>query len=596
MSKDRFARLSPSEWTMRFASVAHAVRRHLLATALLVAVAKTATAMPPDDAAALLKTATALQQQGDYAHCIPILRRILQTSPRNFAANLWLGEDLIQTGSVQEALLPLGVASKARPEDGTAQLYLAEAFTRLGDFPMAAEALGSARARSGETEQFLVAWARFSLNRFSELGSSLHGIRGGEGTELRFEAAGRQEGSEARELLLQQSANADPAQRGIWGELGLAQLETGKLSQARNSLTEAQRRDPEGAETLRLEALFAGIERQWSDAAKRLSELGARSPIELKRALAFWPRSLVPGPEVASAVWDCLRNRAAACPLTAGRPRGGASLSAKDLYEQGRWEQLVALPAARLADRAESLWRGVAFAKTGDCPQAIPSLESGSKADLRTAGFWLKVCYASEIEQTAARLRTRQDEAAIHELNGDVMLQLHGDAEAAQKEYSEALKSRPKDPGLLAKLADASMRLGDTARAKAAARAALVVDPRETSALQTLAMTAMSERDYDEALVPLKQLIAISPKNGWTQVQLGVAYGQLGNPDEALHYLGPALSAGYPDPKGSLHAMLANALRKMGRDVEAKKAATEAARLASLSMESGEQGNRDAPH
>ncbi|MGB6688896.1 MAG: tetratricopeptide repeat protein [Terracidiphilus sp.] len=551
--------------------------------------------MPPDDVATLLKTATALQQQGDYAHCIPILRRILQTSPRNYAANLWLGEDLLLIGSVRDALGPLQAASAARPEDGAAQLYLAEAFTRLGDFSMAAEALNSARARAGQTEQFLVAWARFSLNRFSALGSSLHTVRGGEGTELRFEAAGRPEGSEDRESLLQQSASADAEQRGIWGELGLAQLETGKLPQAQKSLIEAQRRDPHGAETLRLEALFAGIQHRWSEAETRLSELGARSPIELKRALAFWPRSLVPGPEVTAKVWDCLRDRAAACQLTSAQPRGGAGLSARDLYAEGRWEQLVALPAVRLADHAESLWRGVALAKTGDCPRAIPSLESGSIVDLRAGCFWLKVCYASEIEQTAARLRTNQDEAAIHELNGDVMLQLHGDAAAAEKQYAEALKSRPKDARLLAKLADASMRVGDTAQAQSAARAALAVDPHETSALQTLALTAMSERDYAGALVPLKQLLAISPKDGWTQVQLGVAYGQLGHAEEALHYLEPELSAGYPDPKGSLHAMLASALRKMGRDAEAKKAATEAARLANLSQESGEPGNSYSP-
>jgi tetratricopeptide (TPR) repeat protein len=390
------------------------VWRYSLASALLVVVANTANAMPPEDAATLLKTATAFQQQGDYAHCIPILRRIIQTSPRNYVANLWLGEDLILIGNARDALTPLQVASKARPEDGTAQIYLAEAFTRLGDFSMTAEALNSARARSGETEQFLVAWARFCLNRFSALGSSLHSIKGGEGTELRFEAAGLPEGNEGRESLLRQSANADPGQRGIWGELGLAQLETGKLSQAQESLIEAQRQDPQGAETLRLEALFAAALHRWSDAEKRLSELGAQSPTELKRALALWPRSLVPGPEVTATVWNCLRNRAVPCPLTSAQPQDGEGLSARDLYAEGRWEQLVALPAVRSS--ADSLWRGVALAKTGDCPRAIPSLESGLKADLRAAGFWLKVCYASEIEQTAGRLRTNQDEAAVHEL------------------------------------------------------------------------------------------------------------------------------------------------------------------------------------
>jgi tetratricopeptide (TPR) repeat protein len=237
----------------------------------------------------------------------------------------------------------------------------------------------------------------------------------------------------------------------------------------------------------------------------------------------------------------------------------------------------------------------VALAKTGNCPRAIPTLELGLKADGRAAGFWLEVCYASEVERTAALLRTKGYEATLHELNGDVMLQLHGDAEVAQKQYTEALKSRPEDPHLLAKLANAYERLGDFAQAKKVAQAALAVDAHESSALQTLVLMAMSERDYTEALVWLKQMMAISPKDQWTQVQLGVAYGQSGRPEEALHYLGQELAAGYPDPKGALHAMLASALRKLGREEEAEQAAAEAARLANSSLGSGEHGSTDAP-
>jgi hypothetical protein len=74
-----------------------------------------------------------------------------------------------------------------------------------------------------------------------------------------------------------------------------------------------------------------------------------------------------------------------------------------------------------------------------------------------------------------------------------------------------------------------------------------------------------------------------------------VAYGQLGHLDEALHHLRPELSAGYPEPKSSLHVMLARALRKLGRDVEAKEAVSEAARLDSLYLESEERESGDAP-
>jgi tetratricopeptide (TPR) repeat protein len=551
--------------------------------------------MPPEDVATLLKTATALHQQGDFAHSIPILRRIVQRSPRNYVANLLLGEDLLRSGSLQDALIPLQVASEARPGDGTAQAYLAEAAAGLGNFSTASEALQCAIARSGEAEQFLMAWAGYSLNRFRTLGSLLQKTKRGEGTELRFEAARRPEGSETRESLLRESATKDPEQRGIWGELGLAQLELGKQSQANESLKEAQLREPQGDETLVLEARLAAMDKRWSDAEELLSGLRARSPAELQRVLALWPRVLVPGPEVTGTLWDCLRNTAISCMLASTQPQSGESLSAQDLYAQGRWEQLAALPSAAPTDSSESLWRGVALAKTGDCPRAIPSLELGLTADVRAAGFWLEVCYASEVERAAARMKTKGDEAALHELKGDVLLQLHSDAGGAQKQYAEALKSRPEDPHLLAKLADAYARLGDGAQAKEEAQAALILDPRESSALQTLVLMAMSERQYVEALVRLKQMLAISPKDQWTQVQLGVAYGQLRQPEEALHYLAPALAAGYPDPKGALHAMLVSALRKLGREEEAKKAAAEADRLANSSQVSDEHGSTDAP-
>jgi predicted Zn-dependent protease len=560
---------------------------------VLLVAANAANAVLPEDVATLLNIASGLHRKGDYVHSIPMLKRIVQGSPRNYDANLMLGEDLLHSGRFHEALVPLEVACEARPHEGTPQAYLAEASARLGDYSRASEVLQSAVARSGEAEQFLTAWAGYSLDRFRALGSFLQTTKQGEATELRFEAARCREGTEQRESLLRESIARDPEQRGIWAELGLTQLELGKQSAALGSLKEAQRREPGQVETLRLEALIAGSEKRWLDAQEHLSMLGTRSSAELQRTLAFWPRRLVPGPEVPGAVWDCLRAASVACPLASAQPRG-EGLSAKELYADGRWEQLAALPLATPADDIEQLWRGVAFAKTGNCPEAIPALELGLKGEARTAAFWLEVCYAGEIERTAARLRTKGSEASLHELKGDVLLQLHGDAAAAQNEYVESLKSRPSDSHLLAKSAEAYAKLGDGQQAKRAALAALAADPRESSALQTLAVMAMSNRDYPEALIRLRQLMAVSPNDQWAQVQLGVVYGQLGHPEEALHFLGPQLAEGYPDQKGALHATLASVLRKLGREGEAKQAAAEATRLANSSLESGERGNADA--
>lgn len=591
-SSDEFVRLPRNQCWRNIAKKTLAAWGHVLAITLLVA-AMSGNATASEDLATQLKNASALHQHADYAHSIPMLKRIVQQSPRNYVANLLLGEDLVRIGKFQDAVVPLQVAAEARPEDATAEVYLAEAATALGNFSMASEALQSGLARSGGSDQFLEAWASYCLERFRVLGISLRVTKRGEGTGLRVEAASHPEGSETRESLLQESAAADPEQRGIWGELGIAQLELRKRAEVEASLNEAQRREPQGAETLQLEALLAAVEQNWSGAEERLLSIGARSPAELRRVLATWLPVLVPGPEISGTVWDCLRNTAVPCPLVTAEPQGGEGLSAKDLYAEGRWEPLKALPPPASSDRSEWLWRGVAFAKIGDCPRAIPSLERGLQAGGRVADFWLEVCYASEAESTAARLNTEGNEAALHQLRGDVLLRLRGDAAAAQKQYAEALKSRPRDPHLLERLAEAYMRIGDAVHARKAALAALAVDRRQPSALQTLALMAMSERNYTEALVRLRQLIGIDPQDAWTQVEMGVAYGQLGHPQDAVHYLEPALAANYPDEKGALHALLASALRKLGREQEAKSAAAEAARLANA-FQTHEHGNTDA--
>jgi predicted Zn-dependent protease len=90
----------------------------------------------------------------------------------------------------------------------------------------------------------------------------------------------------------------------------------------------------------------------------------------------------------------------------------------------------------------------------------------------------------------------------------------------------------------------------------------------------------MSERNYLSALELLDKLAALEPDDLWVRVQQGTAYAQTGHPEEAVERLKLALEAGYADEKGALHATLANQLRKLGRDQEAKRANDEAVRLA----------------
>jgi len=221
----------------------------------------------------------------------------------------------------------------------------------------------------------------------------------------------------------------------------------------------------------------------------------------------------------------------------------------------------------------------VALARTGNCSEAIPLLERGLTADPLVAGFWLEICYSSEAERTADRLGAGKDQAVLHQLKGDLLLRLQGNAASAVGQYEEALKSRPQDPRLLERLAEAQLTAGDTEGARQSALAALAIDPRRSVAQRTLVSLAMSYREYDQALLWLRQLEAESPRDDTVQVQLSKALAQTGNSAEALKHLAPVLAAGYPDEKGALHALEARVLRALGRDDEAAKSEAEARRL-----------------
>jgi tetratricopeptide (TPR) repeat protein len=532
-----------------------------------------------------LQKAAAFHERSDYIHSIPILKRIIRQSPGNYTANLLLGEDLLHTGATHEAVSALQAACGAKPEDATAEVFLAEAFATLGDFSGASEALETALTRSRGAEPYLEAWAGFCLDRVQALGNLLRNTAHGEAVLLRIEAALRPEGSLPREKLLERSAAEDPGQRGIWGELGAAQLEIGDQAHAIESLSNARSREPDGEETLQLEALLAALHQDWPAAEARLTELAAHSPAAFQSAVGLWLHVLLPRHPVGGISWECLRNTAMPCPADLMQPQGAIASGPKTLYAEGRWEQLIALPRPVPTDSAGALMRGFALAETGDCTQAIPELERGLKTDLLTAAFWLHVCYANEGVSVVARLQSNGNSAIVHQLQGDIQLHLHGDAAAAQAQYADALKIDPRNPQLLERSAEAYLTLGNIPQAKHTAEAALAIDVHNASAIKTLAMVAIDRRDYPEALVQLKRLGEINPTDSWTRVELGITCQQLGDSSQALAYLGPELASGYPDPKGAFHAQLANILRKLGRLDEARQASAEAERLANATLE-----------
>src|SRR5690348_541623 len=530
-----------------------------------------------------------------------------------------------------QAIVPIAfVPGAVARQDSAPPLRQETAKGRSADYAEVAEAFQKGLARAPESAQTWMKWADFDLERFRVLSLELRSLQSGMAVVLRLEAEGLHSGPQTREELLRQSATADPEQRGIWGELGVEQVRRGEdaanrkihspqiagragngahwTEEAAATLKMARERQPRDLWTLRLEAMMAAARGDWRDAERLLLELGSRSPAILRQELQAWSRNLVPPPNVAGEIWRCVRENSTTCmgkiKFAASDikfPAGENHDSEEQLFAEERWEQLAALPEPPSEVTAAWFRRGVALAELNDCGGAIPALERGLDAGAESAAYWLELCYASEAERTIARLgklgnqapsRVAGDsqvaELAFHRVRGDFLVRVKGDMQAATEEYVKARKLQPRDPLLAERLAQAYENIGDMQRAKAAAREALALDPRRAVSLRLLASIAMNERDYANALESLNKLLALRPSDAWTRVQLGIAYAQTGQPQQALENLQLALAAGYPDERGALHAMLASVLRKLGREQEAQNAAAESDRLSNLFQQHGQ--------
>lgn len=567
------------------------MRARSFAQVWLVCIALHCFAQQSPDFDRLLQEGSALSQRADYIQAIALLRQATNLEPQNPAANYLLGLALLQSGHPADAIHPLRVATRAVPINDAAEGYLGDAEMEIEEFALAADAFLSAISHSPDSDQTLVWWTDFSLERYRRLEFSLRGTTRGRAALLEVAAQGDELGWKKKEELLRQAASLDASLGDIRSELGVAQALLGEEANAQDSLRSAQETSPDAISTLKLHALVDAAQGRWNEATAMLVELKSRSQTEFKRTVAAWPPELLPSSEHNGPLRQCLRERRSECLAIQIHPPAQDTISAKRLFYEGRWEELIAVPAPSTNDAAMWYWRGMAFAQLGDCIHAIPALERGLTTGEVIGSAQLSSCYEREAVRSADRLQALGKEASVHLIRGDILLSIRLDPAKASAEYKQALGLKPKDPQLLEKLAESYYSQGEMAEAQQAAKQALELNPSRRQLLRLLIEVAISERDYSTALSLLGRLAGIDPDDPWICVQRATAYAETGHPEEAVQALQPTLNAGYPDKKGSLHALLAAQLRKLGRIEEASRATEEAIRLA----DSFAQQNQNAP-
>lgn len=552
-------------------------------------------AQQPTDLDKLLQQGAAFNRHSDYAHAIPLLRRAINLAPQDPTANYLLGVALLQSGHPADAVVPLHYAAHALSGNDAAAGYLGDAEMELQEYSLAAEAFLFAVSRSPESEQTLVWWTDFCLERYRVLELALRATARGRAAMLLEAAESVNLEVKQKKALLEQAAELDSGFPEIRGELGIAQALLGQQIEAAASLKAAQQNAPNAISTLKLEALAAASRGNWDEANSKLLDLDRRSQAEFKGMVAAWPNNLLPAVERSDPLWQCLRNSRSDCTAIPVQPGADERAPSAQLFAEGRWEQLIAAPAPPVDDAAAWFWRGMALARTGDCTHAIAALERGLAAGAEIDAAQLASCYQRQAIQSADRLQALGKVAAVHLIRGDILLSIRLDPAKAIDEYLEALRLRPNDPQLLEKLADAYFSQGDVEKAQQNAQQALALSPNREKLLRLLIQTSMSERDYAAALLLLERLAAIEPDDQWIGVQQATAYAEMSRPAEAVKALQPALDRGYPDEKGSLHAMLATQLRKLGRTEDASRATAQAIHLADAFAQKNKNTPEPAP-
>jgi len=247
-----------------------------------------------------------------------------------------------------------------------------------------------------------------------------------------------------------------------------------------------------------------------------------------KKAYALDPKSPVIGERLAEMYWKAQRVHEAVTEAQDILKRDPNDVQTRRLLGRIYLRSLGDLSSSAqsdMADRAIEQYREVFRLDPSDAESAL----------------WLARLYRLRNQHDKAedvlRSLLKQDpenEAAVEQLT-QLLLDEGKSADAVT--LLEGITSRTPSPGLLDLLGDAYTQTHDLAKAEAAYRKAVDLDPSELSHVRGLGQTLLSEEKYADALTVYQKLADLMPDDSDVYLRLAQIYRELHQLDKAEGYL-----------------------------------------------------------
>jgi tetratricopeptide (TPR) repeat protein len=508
---------------------------------------------------------------GQPRQAVSCLKRAVEQEPNNKEARIWLGSALWDAGQESEGILELREAKKAFPADPDILFLLGQAYRNVGN---------------EEMERVLSAV----------------------GTPLYHQAYGdiyREEQAWKQALgHYQRALEKDPEWAGAHAGVGEVYLQQGKLAEARIEFL-AERAGGSLAATARTRlAEIALLQGKPAEALLLLNEALQNEPDAAANALGLPPlpfaKSAPSGDDAKTRYQQAmgtLRNSPAS-------PARSLALAALDL---------------RLGQREESVREWENYRATARTPlptgnsyeRALREFEQhdfdGARSHLvaflaahphDTQAFYLlaKTSRSLSLSLLAEMLSTAPDAPRTHQLMGQ-MLAERNENEEALAEYRAVVAAAPTLEGVHFAIGELLWKMKQNDAAMAEFQNELRLNPAYAEASAAAGTILVSGHQADQAVPYLERALQLKPGLLPAHRELGKAFYQRREFGKAEAELKIALA---DDLEGSVHYLLGNVYKQLGRDREAAAAFAEsrrikAERLNAVSLETDEKMTEGKP-